>query len=124
MHRGARKDGLSRRHRYAVQGSFGPVLRSSRKIRGTLALLHVSAGRPGVSRLGIALTRRIAPSSVHRNQVKRMVRELFRRHAVKTAGLDLVVGFREKLDFDGKVAARGPAALRAELGALLDQVVR
>ncbi len=115
MLRGARKAGLSRRHRFAAQGSFGPALRSPRKYRGSLALLHVASGRPGLSRLGIALTRRLAPSSVHRNRIKRMVRELFRRHPVKLAGLDLVVALREK--FDGTAHA----ALGAEIGSLLDQ---
>ena len=114
---GARKDGLSRRHRFAVQGSFGPVLRSPRKLRGTIAQLHVVAGLPGVSRLGIALTRRNAPSSVLRNRIKRTVRELFRRHPVKRAGLDLVVALRMKL------APGGEKALGAEVAALLDQAL-
>lgn len=116
MSRGARKDGLSRRHRFAAQGAFGPVLRSARKIRGTRALVHVAAGRPGISRLGIALTRRVTPSSVHRNRIKRMVRELFRRHPVKQAGLDLVVALRERLD------AAGHASLGAEVRSLFDQL--
>jgi ribonuclease P protein component len=114
---GARKDGLSRRHRFAVQGSFGPVLRSPRKFRGTHAQLHVVAGSPGVSRLGIALTRRNAPSSVLRNRIKRAVRELFRRHPVKLAGLDLVVALRTKL------APGAEKALGAEVALLLDQAM-
>ena len=118
MRGGVRKDGLSRRHRFAVQGSFGPVLRSPRKIRGTLSLLHVASGRPGISRFGIALTRRLVPSSVHRNRIKRMARELFRRHPVKLAGLDLVVALREKL------GAQGEANLGAELRSLLDQALQ
>jgi len=54
-------------------------------------------------------------SSVHRNRIKRILRELFRRHAVKHAGLDLVVALRAK-----------PAeakALRDEVAALLDQAL-
>ena len=117
MSRGARKEGLSRRHRFTAQGAFGPALGSSRKVRGTRALVHVLAGRPGVSRLGIALSRRTSPSSVHRNRIKRMVRELFRRHGVKAAGLDLVVAFRERVD---GVAS---AELAREVTALLDQAL-
>ena len=56
MPREARKEGYSRRHRFSVQGSFGTVLRGSRKLRGRFAILHVAPGRPGLSRLGIALT--------------------------------------------------------------------
>ena len=78
------------RHRFHARGAFGPALRSARKVRGSVALIHVVAGRPGISRLGIAVTRRVAPSSVVRNRMKRVVRELFRRHPAKAAGLDLV----------------------------------
>ena len=52
----------------------------------------------GSSRLGVALTRRLVPSAVERNRVKRALREAFRRHQVKTAGLDLVVMFRTRFD--------------------------
>jgi ribonuclease P protein component len=96
MPREARAEGLSRRHRFTVQGSFGAILRNSRKLRTPHVVLHVAPGRPGVSRLGIALARRTLPSSVDRNRVKRIVRDVFRRHPVKHAGLDLVVSFRAR----------------------------
>ena len=117
MVRGARKEGLSRRHRFVSQGAFGPVLRSSRKLRGPLAVVHVASGRPGASRIGIALTRRMTPSSLCRNRIKRLVRELFRRHDVKRSGLDLVIALR------GSVAPGREAELRAELRAAMDQLV-
>jgi ribonuclease P protein component len=98
MPRDARKEGYSRRHRFSVQGSFGTVLRGSRKLRGRFAILHVAPGRPGASRLGVALTRRLVPRSVDRNRVKRLVRDTFRRHMVKQAGLDCVVSLRERFD--------------------------
>lgn len=116
MPRHARKEGFSRRHRFAQLGSFGPVLRSPRKIRGRLAVLHAVTGAGTVSRLGIALTRRLVPSSLERNRVKRMVREAFRRHEVKDAGLDCVVMLRSR--FDPATAAE----LRAEVAALFDQL--
>lgn len=116
MSRGARKEGLSRRHRFSARGAFGPVLRTSRKLRGSLTLLHVVPGSPGISRLGIGLTRRVAPSSVLRNRVKRVLRELFRRHGVKAAGVDLVLMLRERI-----VPGQVPA-IAAEALALLDQV--
>jgi ribonuclease P protein component len=96
MPRNARKEGYSRRHRFAERGSFGPVLRAARKLRGRLAVVHVMPGRGAVSRLGLALTRRLVPAAVDRNMVKRMVRETFRRHAVKQSGFDCVVTLREK----------------------------
>lgn len=118
MPRAARKEGYSRRHRFSVQGSFGPVLRDSRKLRGRFAILHVAAGRPGISRLGIALTRRLVPHSVDRNRVKRLVRDTFRRHVAKHAGLDCVVSLRERFD------AEKSEPVFAEIRTLFDQLAK
>lgn len=117
MPRGARKEGLSRRHRFAAQGSFGPVLRSPGKLRGATAVLHVGPGVPEVSRIGVALTRRVAPTSLLRNRLKRVVREAFRRHPVKTAGLDLVVALRER------IAPGAEPAFAIEVRGLFDQAL-
>jgi ribonuclease P protein component len=95
MTRGARKEGLSRRHRFVGRGSFAPALRSSRKLRTQALLLHVAAGEAGASRLGLMAPKRLARRSVERNRLKRLAREAFRRHAVKQAGLDLVLALRE-----------------------------
>lgn len=115
MPRVARAEGFPRRHRFTVQGSFGAVLRNSRKFRSLHAVLHVAPGIPGSSRFGIALTRRLMPSSVERNRVKRALREAFRRHPAKRAGLDLVVMFRTRFE----PVARGEVV--AEVKGLLDQ---
>ena len=116
MPRAGRPQAFSRRHRFAARGSFGPVLASPRKSRGALAVVHAVAGAPGRSRLGIALTRRLVPSAVERNRVRRIVREVFRRHALKNAGIDCVVALRTKWPADdGEMLAR-------ELTALFDQV--
>ena len=113
---GARPQGLSRRHRFVARGSFGAVLGAARKVRGALAVVHAVPGSAGRSRLGVALTRRLVPSSVERNRVKRVVREVFRRHAVKHAGVDCVVALRAAF-----VRSQAPALAR-ELGALFDQL--
>lgn len=118
MPRDARQEGYSRRHRFSVQGSFGPVLRASRKVRGRFAILHVAPGQPGRSRLGVALTRRLVPHSVDRNRVKRIVRDTFRRHVVKRAGLDCVVSLRERFD-----AAQAEPVF-AEIRTLFDQLAK
>lgn len=116
MPRNAWSEGYSRRYRFAAHGSFGLVLRSARKLRGQLAVIHVAPGRGPESRLGVALTRRLVASSVHRNAVKRLVRETFRRHPARFLGLDLVVMLRSRFD----PAHYGPMA--AELRMLLDQL--
>ncbi len=115
MPRDARAEGFSRRHRFTVQGSFGAVLRNSRKLRSPHAVLHVVTRKPGSSRLGVALTRRLMRSSVGRNRMKRALREAFRRHPAKAAGLDLVVMFRAPF------LPAEERAVVAEVKALLDR---
>jgi ribonuclease P protein component len=112
-----RAHALSRRHRIAPQGSFGPILRSGRKFRGENLVLHARPGGP-CSRIGVALARRLVPLAVNRNRVKRAVREAFRRHEVKHAAFDCVVAPRARMDH---VAV---AELVRELTALLDELRR
>ena len=116
MPRSARSDGYSRQHRFTSRGAFGPVLRASRKLRGDLAILHLAPGRDALSRLGIALTRRLVASAVDRNRVKRAVRETFRRHPAKRLGFDCVVMLR------GKYQAGQHQAIADDVKALLDQL--
>ena len=116
MPRDVRTEGYSRRHRFSARGSFGPVLRGNRKLRGQLTILHVAAGPVPVSRLGVALTRRLVASSVDRNFVKRAMREAFRRHPVKHFGLDCVVMLRLRY------ASSQAEALVAEIRGHFDQL--
>lgn len=95
MTRGARKEGLSRRYRFVGRGSFTAALRSPRKIRSAAIVLHVAPGRAGESRFGLATTKRLTRRAVDRNRIKRVLREVFRRHGAKQAGLDLVLVPRE-----------------------------
>jgi ribonuclease P protein component len=115
MSRGARKEGLSRRHRFVGRGSFTAALRGPRKLRSRAILLHIAAGKPGESRLGVSAPKRLTRRSVDRNRMKRLAREAFRRHGVKAAGLDLVIAIRESW-------RRGDeGAWLAQLRDLLDQ---
>jgi ribonuclease P protein component len=116
MPRSARIEGYSRRHRFSARGSFGAILRGPRKLRGRLAVIHVASGQPGESRMGLALTRRFVPRAVDRNRLKRLVRETFRRHVVKSRGFDCVVSLRGRFD------ATQAAPMLDEIRALLDQL--
>jgi ribonuclease P protein component len=116
MPRDARPEGFSRRHRFHTRGAFGPILGSPRKLRGRLVVIHVASGTPALSRLGVALTRRLVPGARERNGVKRLAREVFRRHPVKVMGLDCVVALRERF------APEQMGPLRVELGHLFDQL--
>ena len=117
MPRNARLEGYSRRHRFPAPGAYGPVLRGNRKVRGALAVIHAAPSRSPNSRFGVALTRRLVASSVERNAVRRIAREVFRRHPAKRAGLDCVVMLR------GKYEPRQARALSHEIRELLDRLV-
>ena len=118
MPRDARPEGFSRRHRFTCRGSFGPLLKEGRKLRGRFAILHLLPRPQPGSRFGIALTRRYVPSSVERNRMKRALREAFRRHGLKAAGVDCVVTLRGRLE-----PAQRPAVVD-EVRGLFDLALR
>lgn len=51
----------------------------------------VKQNESGHARLGLAVSKRTAPSAVARNRIKRRIREAFRLHQREVAGKDLVV---------------------------------
>ena len=91
MSRGVRREGLSRRHRFLGPDSFRPLLRGSRKFTGQLAILHVAPAVTQAGRFGLSVGRRAARLAVQRNYIKRRARDVFRRHGLKQAPLDVVV---------------------------------
>ena len=118
MARSARKEAYSRRHRYDAPGSFGPILRHGRKLRGRYVVVNVATGRSAESRLGLALTRRGIPRAVDRNRLRRIAREAFRRHRLKHAGLDCVIALRGAYD------EMNAQAIADELRGLFNQLVQ
>jgi len=77
-------------HRLLRKDRFDHVLRSDNV--GDKHFKVFYAGNDGENaRLGIIASKRSFPRAVDRNRVKRMVRETFRRHAIRMQKLDLVV---------------------------------
>ena len=68
------------------------------------------------SRFGVALTRRLVPSSVARNRLKRIAREAFRRHELRSAGLDCVLTLRTRIDVEGDFVAELASLLARAAG--------
>lgn len=89
-------------HKLSDRRSFQAVFDG--RCGSTRSLLRMMAvpNQQGVARLGLVVGRKICPSAVGRNYMKRVGRELFRKHALQLAGLDIVIVIRkhfEKRDF-------------------------
>lgn len=67
------------------------------------------------SRLGIIASKKNFPKAVDRNKIKRVIREAFRQHAIKTSGLDLVVLVKNGYSENNKVN-------NSKLGILFSQI--
>ncbi len=68
----------------------------------------------GHARLGLAISKKVLARAVARNQVKRIVRDSFRRHAAELPAYDIVVSLSRRK------AWPGPQALRGELDRALN----
>jgi ribonuclease P protein component len=74
---------------------FQQVYERGRKIHSRYATVFVLPNTLGISRLGIAATRKFG-GAVQRNRAKRLIREVFRRNKI-ARGLDIVVVPRREL---------------------------
>ncbi len=81
---------------------------AARTGRRSLTLLAIPNGTDG-ARLGLAISRKVAPRAVTRNRLKRTIRESFRQHRSELGGWDIVILARPA------AAAASNRDLRAEL---------
>ncbi len=89
--------GLAPAERVRRRPEFERAYNTGAKVHGRFMTVFVVPNGTSASRFGVAATRKLG-SAVQRNRVKRVSRELFRRHKL-TAGLDIViVPRREMLD--------------------------
>lgn len=57
------------------------------------------------AKLGIIASKKTLPSAVDRNRIKRIIREAFRQHNIKTLKLDLVVMVRRSYPLESNAQA-------------------
>lgn len=74
------------------------MLRSGRKLSANLAVLHIAPSATPAARFGVSVGKRSARSAVDRNRIKRLARELYRRHSLKHAKADVVVTLTSRFD--------------------------
>ena len=92
---GAGRFGLSRKERITNAREFEYAYKNGAIKKTGCLIIRTLANNLGYSRLGIAVSKKLFPSSVVRNRIKRMIREAFRlnKHQLPK-GLDLIIGIR------------------------------
>jgi ribonuclease P protein component len=68
--------------------------------------IHLLDSSLETARLGLVVSKRIIPKSVHRNFAKRLIREIFRHNAGELPALDFVVRIRRKVTRENSIDAR------------------
>ena len=99
--------GFPRSARLLKRADFLAVMRSGDSSHDSYFTVFGVSGPRAKGRLGITVSRRAASKAVHRNRLKRCVRESFRHHRNALRGIDVVVIAR-------------PAAARAEVRRLTE----
>ena len=98
------------------------ALKGKRLARGALFVLNVPKVSSPVNeqpRLGLIISKRMAPKAVTRNTIKRVLREAFRHKQAKLAPRDYV--FRLHSPVGSRTLTQLKRAVRAEADALLEK---
>jgi ribonuclease P protein component len=101
---------FSSQNRLLRRDGFNGALKG-RRISGSGFNAFMQPNNSGQARLGIIVSKRDFPLAVSRNRIKRMAREAFRCHPLKTKAVDLVL-----------MARRHGAPNRADIESLLGRV--
>ncbi len=82
---------FSRDNRLLDAAAFSRVFERASRSRDNWFTVLSRSNDLGLARLGLAISKKNCKTAVGRNNIKRIVRESFRRHQEKLAGLDVVV---------------------------------
>ncbi|MEK6748426.1 MAG: ribonuclease P protein component, partial [Pseudomonadota bacterium] len=82
------------RMRLLTGPEFARVLKAQTRVGDRRFVLYYLANSGGGARLGLAISKKIARTSVMRNRFKRIARESFRHHCHSLPGVDVVVMVR------------------------------
>lgn len=89
-----RRARFPRAYRLTARREFVAVYEKGRRAGSASFVMFALPNAAGHCRLGITVTRKVG-SSVQRNRIKRVLRDVFRRHGAElTPGLDLVLNAR------------------------------
>jgi ribonuclease P protein component len=96
---------------------FTACFAARQRLSGRYFLLHWRQAGAASARLGLAIAKRVEPTAVGRNRIKRQLREAFRLRCATLPALDLVVLAR------AEAARAATTALRADIDALFDRLL-
>lgn len=89
---------FTRQQRLLTTHDFNKVFQASKKLSiNGIILLYIN-NQLGYSRLGLAISKKYIAKAVKRNNVKRVIRETFRKNANNLNRFDVVVLVRSKLE--------------------------
>lgn len=94
-----------RRYRLARRVGFSRVLQQKAHTIDWFAV-YWEESRLSHARLGISVSKRIVPTAVGRNRIKRLIRERFRNVAHQALARDIVIRLRRRLSKAEQPAAR------------------
>jgi ribonuclease P protein component len=87
-----------RKIRLLTPFDFQTVYRNARRYTCYKSIVLVRMNGQSHPRLGISLAKKIVPNAVHRNRIKRAIRESFRLTQGSLKGLDIIVIIKQKID--------------------------
>ncbi len=70
---------------------FRQTLRQGEKQKQGGLIVYVKRNNLGFARLGLALSKKIIPSAIIRNRLKRLIRESFRLNQQRLPNLDIII---------------------------------
>ncbi|MFK7956985.1 MAG: ribonuclease P protein component [Lysobacterales bacterium] len=109
---------FGRDQRILTGSDYRRVFAKPKRVSGRAFTVLACPGSTEHGRLGLAVSKKVDKRAVKRNQIKRLVRETFRRNAIRRSPIDLVVIARTD-------AAKMPAdKLIEQLRQHYDRIVR
>lgn len=83
--------GFSRRYKLIKTDEFSSVFSFRKRLTASYIVLHYQPNQLGYARLGLVVAKKVVRSSVQRNYMRRVLRELFRINKDTLGGVDLLI---------------------------------
>ncbi len=82
---------LTKQAKLIKTDDFSSVFNFRKRISTQYLIIHYRPGAQGQARLGLVVSKKTAKSAVHRNYMRRVLRELFRLQQHEIGAIDLII---------------------------------